>query len=297
MYKVVYVMGTSHCGSTMFSFLLNAHPEIVSVGEASPSLKRNHDRHLLPCSCGALLGECPFWTEVYRRVSAQGVEFTPLNWAMIYCSNRKLRDIFYINRANLLVEIVRRILFPLNYWHVRKKNRANLISIKTILEMTNTSVFADASKEPNRFELLSSIPELDMKLIWLIRDVRAFVNSMRRRGLGLEDAAVRWKKTQIVMKRTYNKYPDDRKLQIKYEELVKNPQQVMNEVFRFIGVKEFQLPENYKSPPHHIIGHKTRLDKETKVYLNEKWKQNLTPEEQEKTMKIAGKIAAELGYY
>ncbi|RMF57191.1 MAG: sulfotransferase [Calditrichaeota bacterium] len=296
MYKVAYVMGTSHCGSTMLAFLLNSHPEIVSVGEASPSLKRNHDRHLLPCSCGSPLGECSFWTEVYRRVSEQGVEFTPLNWAMIYCSNKLIRDVLYVNRANPVVESIRRILLPFHTPHIRKKNYANLVSIKTILEMTNSTVFADASKSPNRFELLNTIPELDVRLIWLIRDPRAFVNSMRRRGLSLEDAAIRWKKTQIVMQRAYNKISDKKKMILKYEELCTAPQDKMNSVFRFLEVPEIELPENYKSTPHHIIGHKTRLDEQTKIYLNEKWKKNLTEEEKNKTMEIVGRLATDLGY-
>ena len=296
MYKVAYVMGTSHSGSTMLAFLLNLHPQIVSVGEASPSLKRNHDRHLLICSCGAPLGECPFWTEVYRRVSEQGVEFTPVNWAMTYCSNKRIRDVLYVNRANPFVEGIRRLLLKFHFHHIRKKNHANLIAIKTILELTNSSVFADASKSPNRFELLKTIPELDVRLIWLLRDPRAFVNSMKRRGLSLEEAAIRWKKSQIVMRRTYKKVPENKKMILKYEELCTAPQENMNAIFRLLEVPEIDLPENYKSTPHHIIGHKTRLGDQASVYLNEKWKTNLTNEEKSRTMEIVGKIAEELGY-
>ena len=92
--KYVYVMGTSHSGSTLLAFLLNAHPEIVSIGETSPSLKRNKDRHLLPCSCGELIGECPFWNKVFDEVTAQGIIWTPRQWAMMFQDNKLLRDLF-----------------------------------------------------------------------------------------------------------------------------------------------------------------------------------------------------------
>ena len=31
--KVIYIAGTSHSGSTLLDLMLNAHPQIVSVGE------------------------------------------------------------------------------------------------------------------------------------------------------------------------------------------------------------------------------------------------------------------------
>ena len=39
--KVIYIAGTSHSGSTLLDLMLNAHPEIISVGESI-----NLPRHL-----------------------------------------------------------------------------------------------------------------------------------------------------------------------------------------------------------------------------------------------------------
>jgi hypothetical protein len=39
--RVIYIAGTSHSGSTLLDLMLNAHPEIISVGEVlNPAFPR-----------------------------------------------------------------------------------------------------------------------------------------------------------------------------------------------------------------------------------------------------------------
>ena len=53
--RFLYVVGTSFTGSTLLSFLLNLHPQIVSVGEMTGPFRGVADRQAYPCSCGAAL--------------------------------------------------------------------------------------------------------------------------------------------------------------------------------------------------------------------------------------------------
>ena len=129
-----------------------------------------------------------------------------------------------------------------------------------------------------------------------MRDVRAFVSSLRRRGFDLEGSAERWRKTLQVMERVYERAPFDNKMILKYEDLTANHNKVMNEVFDFIGVDQFDVPEDYKSPEHHIIGHKSRLNPARPIKNIEKWREKLTPEEQEIAIRIGGPKMQEFGY-
>ncbi len=296
MIKLVYVMGTSHSGSTLLAFLLNSHPEMVSIGETSPSLKRNKDRHLLPCSCGDLIGECKFWNQVFDDVTAQGIPFTPTNWAISFSKTRMMRNLFYRSHANPVKEGLRRAAMPLQASHIKKMRRANILGVEAILKASGKSVFADASKSANRLELLLQIPEFDVRVIWLVRDPRAFVSSLRRRGFDLEGSAERWNKTMKVMERVYDRPPHDNKMILKYEDLCADHKKVMNDVYDFIGLDEFEVPDDYKSPEHHIIGHKSRLNPARPVQNKETWREKLTTEEQEMALRLAGPKAAELGY-
>ena len=67
--RIIYIAGASHSGSTLLDMMLNAHPEIISVGEV---LKLNRIKvaktgrvKRTRCSCGsATLLQCEFWSRV-----------------------------------------------------------------------------------------------------------------------------------------------------------------------------------------------------------------------------------------
>lgn len=59
-YDLVFVLGHSHCGSTLLGRMLNRHPDLLCPGEflwLDDALEKN-----LPCSCGQPMDACPFWT-------------------------------------------------------------------------------------------------------------------------------------------------------------------------------------------------------------------------------------------
>ena len=66
----LYIMGRPHCGSTILNILLGNSASVVAVGQLVSDL---HDDHR--CSCGATLRQCPFWSEVRRRVEADGADW------------------------------------------------------------------------------------------------------------------------------------------------------------------------------------------------------------------------------
>ena len=70
---MVYIAGMSHSGSTLLNLMLNAHPEMMSVGElidlARRAIPQDAKRtKYTPCLCGApSLCECQFWSRVNAR--------------------------------------------------------------------------------------------------------------------------------------------------------------------------------------------------------------------------------------
>ena len=63
MHEVIYIAGTPYTGSTLLSMLLNAHPQLVSIGEAEGPTRRT-DRGSYVCSCESPIAECAFWQRV-----------------------------------------------------------------------------------------------------------------------------------------------------------------------------------------------------------------------------------------
>ena len=74
MVKVVFIASLSHSGSTLLDLMLNAHPDVASVGELKQlgrfaRLEKPNRR--LRCTCGAdSLLTCEFWTKVSALTKA-----------------------------------------------------------------------------------------------------------------------------------------------------------------------------------------------------------------------------------
>ena len=73
--RIGYLVGTSHCGSTLMGILMDLHPDMACVGEPGPNRRRlRENQGNLPCSCGQPVGDCKFWTEVFDVVERSGLQ-------------------------------------------------------------------------------------------------------------------------------------------------------------------------------------------------------------------------------
>jgi hypothetical protein len=161
----------------------------------------------------------------------------------------------------------------------------NLI-IKRKLEEANKSIFVE--KTPRNNEILDFINELNnnIKYIYLIRDLRAIVNSMlirshtfkslcRNRLTGCFFKNIREViSCQMKIDRFIEKLDDNRLFVMKYEDLVLSPAPVLKSLFKWMDV-EFEDVTNYKDEQM-IMG-----DKDTNKHQNphsmsiNKWGKNL----------------------
>ena len=75
---VIYIMASSHSGSTLLSFLLGSHSDVFSLGEFkefesffNPNKKNNRNQYNSPCDCGTKVYECPFWSKINENISLE----------------------------------------------------------------------------------------------------------------------------------------------------------------------------------------------------------------------------------
>lgn len=65
-FPVVFGLGHSHCGSTLLGRMLDRHPQVRCTGELlwlDDALTND-----LPCSCGARVPDCPYWSPRIREL-------------------------------------------------------------------------------------------------------------------------------------------------------------------------------------------------------------------------------------
>jgi len=299
--QIAYLAGTSYCGSTLLAFLMNSHPQIASVGEASlnRSVQKKGGSHYL-CSCGALLSDCSFWKQVFQMVNEQGIEFSPLKWTNDYkYKNTMLHKAFSLYSANKLIRWLQNVALhvsPGYRKHINYTNNVNIVFLRSIMKLKGAEVYFDASKNLMRLSHLLTIPKFDMKIVRIVRDVRAFANSYKRRGVSVEDAARNWKNYQLSADHLMRDISSHRIIFLRYENFCHNPAHWLKYLHNFLGVRALDPPDAILPNEHHIIGNHMRLQKIEAISANESWKENLTEAEISSALRIAGDINERFGY-
>jgi Sulfotransferase domain len=300
--KAAYLAGTSYCGSTLLAFLLNAHPQIVSVGEASINRKGQKSGKVnYLCSCGTLLKDCVFWHELFRMVHAEGLEFGIRNWTNDYkYKNSILHKFLSTYPSNTPLRVFQNIachILPFHKRRVEHAHRVNVAFMQAAFKLTRAEVFFDTSKALMRLSYLLKIPALDVQVVRVVRDVRAFANSYKSRGVSVAQAARHWKNYQESADYLLNTMPSCPVLLMRYEDFCHDPVYWLKSLHTFLGVQPLDPPDTITPSEHHIIGNHMRLQKITAITANHSWREKLSATELRQILHIAGDMNERFGYH
>jgi len=298
---VGYLAGTSYCGSTLTSFILNTHQDIFSPGEMGPGASA--EREGFPCSCGAILAECPFYEKVAVKMEGWGVPFDLHHWKLRYrfSKNRHLERLARGALGSHLLEDLRHkfwLMLPAYRDCMRGFDQRNEVFIRACLEVAGKSVFLDATKHPSRISELKRISNLNLRIIHLIRDPRGYCNSaLKKREVPIKTSARRWVEGNRAAQEQLRALPRDNWLSVNYESLVSQPHSAFSRLAEFLGADSFNLPENFRAGPHHIVGSRMRLaSHQTTVEIDESWRRELSAKDLKTISKISGAFAHQWGY-
>ena len=164
--KVVYIVGSSRSGSTILNILLGNIDGVFAAGELNHYMltAKNSVEY---CSCGELVTNCKFWTNVLN-IAEQQIEGD----ASVF--EDQLR--FFENWRSLL---------PKRNSGRRKELKRKYADysdayFNAIFQVSGKNILVDASKSPVRlFNLLNSSRH-DYKIIHSVRDPRAVCVSLNR---------------------------------------------------------------------------------------------------------------------
>ena len=299
--RVVYLAGSGHTGSTLLALFMDAHPQMVSVGETSFKLKlQGAAGARLTCSCGASYVDCQFWQDVFSRVREAGYELNAAEWSNDFryrhwLAHRLLTR--YSARTSLRVfQDTAAAVLPWHRARINRVRRVNVEFIRAALQVARADVFFDTSKLAVRLKHLLETPELDIKVVRLVRDVRGYASSAKRRGGSVLDAATTWRKDLQCLDHITRSLPADRTMVLRYEDLCRDPGTWLRSLYGFCGVRAIEPPEFVISGEHHVLGNSMRKEKTIRIRLDESWRTSLTHDEQTRVLAIAGGYLEKLGY-
>lgn len=137
------------------------------------------------------------------------------------------------------------------------------------------------------------------KVIYLIRDPRAVVASYLNSNLNytLEQAIQRWETSIHIYNRQRRKF-GSRILEVKYEDLVQNPEVMMEKIIRFLG-GNMNVQSNNEI--QHLlgdsdVGHYQNIKKPITSESVEKWRTTLSKDQIDQIESRLGKKMKKLGY-
>ena len=262
--SLIYLLGAGRSGTTLLAIVLNNHQDIKAIGEMHQFVEHLKDHK--QCSCGELLQSCPFWNDIINDLGWDPNEL-----------------------ANILEDIERK---------EEHKNILKLLLSKKADEeylKTQTKIFGaihkrapsmtllDSSKYIARYLLLKRSDKLDLKGVYVIRDVRGVINSFSK-----EVQTKRGPLSTIFYYMLVNffgqivSWLDKDIIKVKYEDLIEDPMNILNQIYTHtIGAekKVNTLPGNYEMP-HIIGGNRMKVQKNIKINKDFEWKSNISRRKQ-----------------
>lgn len=320
--RLVYILAASHSGSTLLAMLLGSHPEICTVGELN--LSGLHDLDTYRCSCLAPIRECPFWSGVSEEMSGRRLNFDITRAGMDFRSGGSpyVRRLLQPLHRGAFLEFLRDAALALSpAWRtsVPAVQARNVAFIDCIRARSGKPVVVDSSKIALRLKYLLRNPQLDVRIVRLVRDGRgvaltytdpaqfADATDPRLRGggggtdrererLSVEDAASEWRRSNEEAEAILRGIEPWRWMQVRYEDLCTRPEAVLTSLFSFLGVAPADVFHNFRSVEQHVIGNGMRLDQCRQIRFDERWRSVLTAEQIKRFDKIAGRTNRRLGY-
>ncbi|NOX58566.1 MAG: sulfotransferase [Planctomycetes bacterium] len=322
MTQVAYILAASHSGSTLLAMLLGAHPDACTVGELKVTRLGDVERYR--CACGQPINRCQFWRDIAKRMEVSGVSFDIANAQTALAANgsaythRLLRP---LHRDRFLEGLRDAALALSPTWHRQRRifAKRNTTLVQAVAEQSGARVIVDSSKIGIRLKYLLRLPELNVRVVRLIRDGRggalalmepaAFADAtdpkLRGGGSGgnrdderltMSEAAHEWRRSNEEADHLTGAMNRDAWMQVHYEDVCRDPAATLARIFGFLGLDPDKTNADFRSVPQHVIGNGMRLDSGSEIRLDERWKEQLSDQDLADFERVAGDANRRYGY-
>lgn len=299
--NVVHFIGSGRSGSTLLNILLDNHPSITGVGELSFVT-----RHIWPekgyCGCGRRIDQCEIWNRVFQ------------NW--IENTDDKALKAYIKLQAKF--ERYRRLPFVL--WNGILKSSELLQYSKyttelyrAIQDVSEVSYVADASKHPVRVRAISLNPDIDLRVIHIMRDPRGvawsrskLLKKVQQSGFGWDvlpnpvwKTAFEWVGVNLLS--NYVAGNLENVIRIRYEDLIIDPNKTLLRIGRLLGLDFQDVANRFSSGKSIRIGHiaagnKLRMQDEIQLNPDESWKKDMPVQKRALVWRICSWLMRRYGY-
>ncbi|MPZ76997.1 MAG: hypothetical protein GEU77_10770 [Deltaproteobacteria bacterium] len=290
-YKLLYILGSGHCGSTLLDLLLNSHHQIMALGEIQKlkqyiaiangnmplSSPTKEDRLRWRETGFAHSLDTPFWQQIkklYEDVSGSPFDQIDLRYT------GKWRTI----RSSQAKEI--------ESWA-----RPNKVLFSCLHQVSRAPILTDSSKSPHRLYLLQKSGLFDIKVIHLQRNGCAVVNSYLRKHANFGVCLRLWGAPALLAFYLRRKFTRTTWLNLRYEDLAASPVETLKIVCAFLDVNFEPEMLAYRGKPYLGFGGNQMREREQEaIFLDEEWKRELSYKHRIAFTLLAGWLNRLYGY-
>lgn len=262
--KVVYVLGTSHSGSTLLTSLLG---ELDGYFPAAETRLVWHGLERRICGCGRLVTECPVWSPPIHAIKhGMGRE-----------------------AAERIVDLQSRTTRRRHLWrllHDKERTSQWAIGLQAYAQVmadmysglagiTSLEAVVDSSKNACEAMLLLGLEAVEPYVVHLVRDPRAVAYSVTRarRHRAVDggrdwpsETAVDWIIINYVAEIVRKHYEPGRSQLVRYEDLVARPEDTVAGIARMVSDERGRVPflpggTQGGGPRHMVGGNAMRFDR------------------------------------
>ena len=252
--KVISVIGSGHCGSTLLDMILGSHSQIAGLGQAE---KANFGGDKV-CTCQRDLTKCTFWTAVFDK-----------------CKVARSGEYYRVVRGKLA------FLFGTKEYRFRPKKSTPMNEEKYALihkellqkaaDVAGVNIVVDSTKNPDRLELLMR-QGVQYVVVHVVRDGRAVTWShIKKYGKGLPFMR-KWAMSNIKVSLVCMRN-NVQCIRIRYEDLAREPEKTIKRVLEVIGVPyEHSMLKFRSEEQHQASGNRMRLSGSDEIREDVQWK-------------------------
>lgn len=284
--RVLYVGGMPRSGSTLTDLMLHQLPGNVGVGELF-YLWRNGLAHDGLCACGERFTACDFWGEV-GRVAFGG--WDQIDVAQVLALQAR------VDRTSQIPWVVSRVRPPRFAADLRAYTDLLRRLYAAIGEVSGEPVVVDSSKRPSLAWILRGMPEVDLRVVQVVRDPRGVAFSFAKHVQLPEGAALRDEMPRSSTRRVGRRWVTVNALvgllgragvplvRIRYEDLVSRPERELRRVLELAGEDAtcaaafaHLTDDGIVVPRTHVVaGGRIRLvDGTMPLRLDEQWRRDM----------------------
>ena len=261
---IIYILGAGRSGTTALATFLGNNDEIQNIGEMHQIFKYLDENK--ECSCGKLLNECDFWKNKIGYLTQKYSE-----------NSRQLSEKMECHSG-----IIKHILNIFSKTQHEKYIALHQSIFDSIQSNTEKSILLDSSKYLGRALALNKLDNIELKIIYVVRDVRGVINSFSKKVQTSKSplsTIVYYTLVNLVAEFITRFILRKSVIKIRYEDLINNPNTLFDRLEGFLNLNLQAVKDKIEKQQAFQIGHiigGNRLKKSKEIYFRKDvaWQKN-----------------------